>query len=733
MFFNELHLTFLKIRAIIKATYSNINLPLFGGRMEIFMEYLENRELSWLKFNKRVLEEAVDKNVPLLERLTFSAIYQSNLDEFFMVRVGSITDDEITNKNMHDSKTRMTPAQQLDAVFTAVRRLQPLAEEAYRKTMEELKPYGYEHVSFDTATAEELTFLELYFKRELKPFISGVLVNDSLPFPFLKNNEIYAAVQIRGKKDKDVVIGIVPVKHEHSERVIPLGEGGRRFILEEEVVLHFVQQLFKGYKVIDRTLLRVSRNADIMVSGKGADFRERMEELVAKRKKLAPIRLEISNDFSRAALDYICKKLKLKNERVFVSRIPLDLSYLFSFEAPKGHPELNYIHRTSQKSTSLSENKSVFSQVKSKDVLLSYPYESIDSSFIRLLRESAKDPKVTSIKITLYRLARSSKVIDALCTAAENGKDILVMIELRARFDEANNIEWSKVLQQAGCKVIYGPKNQKAHSKLLLIKRKAQNGTYDYLTQIGTGNYNEKTARLYTDLSLLTANRDIAEDAEKVFDCLENGTFVEETKALLVAPLCLRDPVIAMMDEQIAIAKNGGNGYIAAKINSLTDKVIIMKLIEASCAGVKIELVIRGICCLVAGVEGYTENITVRSIVGRFLEHSRIYIFGADPETCLMFISSADYMTRNTVNRVEVAAPILDKKIKKRISEMFRILMSDNVKARIMQNDGTYIHAEPTEGEAPLNAQEYFYEEAYKKATARKQRQEQLKNTRKSS
>lgn len=688
------------------------------------MEYLENRELSWLKFNKRVLEEASDPNVPLLERLTFSSIYQSNLDEFFMVRVGSITVEEKINKNLKENKTKMTPSQQLDAVFTAVRRLQPLAEDAYRKTMLELAPYGFEHVGFDTATKEELTFLELYFKRELKPFISGIIVNDVLPFPFLKNKELYVAVQIQSKKD--VAIGIVPVKHEHSERVIPLGNGGKRFILEEEVVLHFAHLLFKGYKIIDRTILRVTRNADIMVSDKDADFRDRMEELVAKRKKLAAVRLEISDDFSRAALDYICKKLKIKNVRVFVSRIPLDLSYLFSFSELSELSELKYDPRTPQKTAALSESRSVFSQVKSKDVLLSYPFESINSSFIRLLQESANDPKVTSIKITLYRLARNSKVIDALCTAADNGKEVLVMIELRARFDEANNIEWSKHLQLAGCKVIYGPKDYKAHSKLLLITRRAQGGGFDYVTQIGTGNYNEKTARLYTDLTLLTSDRDIAEDAEKVFECLQNGTFVEETQKLLVAPLCLRDPILAMMDKQIEIARNGGTGYIAAKINSLTDKPIIMKLVEASQAGVKVELVIRGICCLVAGVKGYTENITVRSIVGRFLEHSRIYIFGKNGTEQKIYISSADYMTRNTIRRVEVAAPILDEKLKKRIREMFRILMSDNVKARVMLSNGSYVHAERTADEEPVNAQEYFYDEAYKKAADKKVRQERL-------
>lgn len=694
------------------------------------MEYLENRELSWLKFNRRVLEEASDTNNPLLERLSFSAIYQSNLDEFFMVRVGSITDDEKSGKTKKDSKSGMNASQQLDAIFTAVRRLQPSAEETYRKTMSELSAYGFEHVNFQNTTKEEQTFLELYFKREIKPFISGIIVNNSLPFPFLKNKELYAVVQLNEKKG--ISIGIVPISHDHSERVIPLGNGGKRFILEEEVVLHFAHLMFKGYKVLDRAVIRVTRNADIMVSGKGADFRDRMEELVARRKKLAPVRLEISDDFSREALDYICKKLKIKNVRVFTSRIPLDLSYLFQLQELSDNPELHYIHRSSRKPASLADNRSVFAQVKSKDMLLSYPFESMNLSFIRLLQECAVDPKVTSIKITLYRLAKGSKVIDALCTASENGKEVLVMIELRARFDEANNIEWSKVLQKSGVKVIYGPKDYKAHSKLLLIKRKSTGGNFDYLTQVGTGNYNEKTSALYTDLMLLTCDREIANDAEKVFDCLQNGTFVEETNKLLVAPLCLRNKILAMMDEQINISRKGGQGYIGAKINALCDGTIIKKLVEASQAGVKIELVVRGICCLIPDVDGFTENITVRSIVGRFLEHSRIYIFGNEHTEQKIYIGSADYMSRNTIRRVEVAVPVENDKIKKRLWEMFRVLMSDNVKARTLMNDGTYLHAVPKENEPPVNSQEFFYEQAYSNLEIKQNRQEQLRINRES-
>ena len=693
------------------------------------MEYLENRELSWLKFNKRVLEEATAPENPLLERLSFSAIYQSNLDEFFMVRVGSLTDKVKTSPKKADASSGMTAAQQLDAVFTAVRRLQPAVEEAYRSTMEALAEKGFRHVTFDRATPEEQTFLELYFKREIKPFISGIVVNDAMPFPFLKNKEIYAAVQLSAKKG--VAIGIIPVNHDRSERMIPLGSGGKRFILEEELVLRFAHLMFKSYKVLDRALIRVTRSADIMVSGRGAEFRDRMEELVLQRTKLEPVRLEISDDFSREALDYICKKLKLKNVRVFTSRIPLDLSYLYQLQELDDDPQLHFTPRSPRKPAALSDSKSVFSQVKAKDILLSYPFESMNLSFIRLLQECASDPKVTSIKITLYRLARSSKIIEALCTAAEQGKDVLVMIELRARFDEANNIEWSKHLQKAGVKVIYGPRDFKAHSKLMLITRKAQGGGFDYVTQIGTGNYNEKTSAIYTDLMLLTADRAIAEDAENVFNSLINGTFIEHTNKLLVSPHALRPQILAMMDEQIELSRSGGSGYIAAKVNSLSDRVIISKLVEASQAGVKVELVVRGLCCLIAGVPGYTENITVRSIVGRFLEHSRIFIFGSEKKEQKIYIGSADYMPRNTIRRVEVAAPVEDESLKKRIREIFGAVMRDTVKARIMHSDGTYSHIElRREGDVPFNSQEFFYEEAYRRLEDKKNRQGTLRRNR---
>jgi len=682
------------------------------------MDYLENRELSWLKFNKRVIEEALDENVPLLERLKFSAIYQNNLDEFFMVRVGSLTEQSISDNDEREDKTEMTAKQQLDAIFTSVRRNQVFAEDAYRNTMQELLPYGFEHVTFETLTFEEKAFLDLYFKREIKPLMFSNVVDKEHPFPFLKNKELYVAVQFFAKKG--VKVGILPVKHEHFERLIPLDSTGKRFITAEEVILHYADTVFKNFKVIDRTIMRVTRNADIDCSHYSGDFRTFMSELVKSRKKLEPVRLELSGAFSHAALEFICKKLHLGNERVFYSRIPLDLSYLYGFEQMSDKSELRFPKREPQKAASVSDSRPMFSQIKAKDILLCYPYETFEP-FIRLLRESAADPKVTSIKITLYRLAKNSKVIDALCSAAENGKEVTVMIELRARFDEENNIEWSKQLQQSGCKIIYGPHNYKAHSKLLLIKRQIGSNT-EYVTQIGTGNYNEKTALLYTDLTLMTADADIAADAENVFECLQRNTFVEESKKLLVAPLCLQNRILEMCDEEMEIAKLGGSAYIGVKINSLTNREIIDKLAECSQAGVKIELFVRGICCLVPGIEGVTENVSVRSVVGRFLEHSRIYIFGP-PDRSKMYIGSADFMTRNTEKRVEVAVPILDRRIKNKIYGAFNIAFGNDIKARVMQNDGTYVKQVPADGETFINSQETLYDEAYKSAQAKKKRQ----------
>lgn len=615
----------------------------------------ENRELSWLKFNERVLEEAQDKRVPLLERLNFAAIFQSNLDEFFMVRVGSLYDQMLVNPKKKDNKTQMTAKKQLSAIFDKVNELEPMKDIAYKNIMLELMEHGVEQVNFRSASIEEQKYLEAYFKKEIKPLISPLIIDKKTPFPFLNNKQIYCALQIQSKSN--IKIGIIPASGQFN-RVILLN-GGKRFILAEDLILHYAPNVFKNYKIIDKTLFRITRNADITVEeglyDHDLDFREVMEELCKKRKKLHPVRLQLSETFSQPALEFLCKKLELNEEHIFYLKTPLDLSFAGDIADICNDPSLKFDKLVPQKSESIAETMNIIPQIKRRDILLSYPYESI-KPFIQLLNEAAKDPKVTDIKITLYRLAKNSQIIEALCDAAENGKNVLVLVELRARFDEENNIGWSRRLQDSGCNIIYGPRDLKVHSKLLLITRKIGQKT-EYITQIGTGNYNEKTSALYTDLSLMTANPDIGTDAERLFDALLNNRLIEESEHLLIAPLALRDPILQMIDEEIEFARNGEPAYVGIKINSLCDKTIIDKLIEASQAGVKIDMVIRGICSLIAGVEGFTENITVTSIVGRYLEHSRIYIFGTEKRRKI-YISSADYMTRNTIRRVEVAAPV---------------------------------------------------------------------------
>ena len=673
----------------------------------------DNRELSWLKFNERVLEEAEDKTVPLLERLMFSTIFQTNLDEFFMVRVGSIFDQMIVDKEYKENKTKMTSQQQLDAIFKRVREIEPQKDEAYNNIMQKLCKYGIEQVKFENTTDKEKEFLEQYFKKEIRPLIVPLVLDKRNPFPFLANKEIYAVVHLEGKSSTK--LGIIPVDSSF-ERMIPLGNNGLRFMLIEDLILHFAPGVFKNYKTIDKVLIRVTRNADITVEealfDQEVDFRDVMEELVKKRKKLAPVRIQLSNKFSQISLDYLCKKLNLSPEQIFYANAPLDITFSYKFAELCNNETLRFNKLTPQKPTCVALTRPMITQIKARDMLLSYPYESI-KPFIRLLNEAATDKNVVSIKITLYRLAKNSQVIEALVNAAENGKQVLVLVELRARFDEENNIGWSKRLQRAGCTVIYGPQDLKVHSKLLLITRK-MNDKVEYITQIGTGNYNEKTAALYTDFSLMTANTQIGIEANRVFEALSTGTLVEQSENLLVAPLCLQNRVLEMIDEEIRYAQAGKPAYIGLKLNSLTDKIIIDRLVSASQAGVKVDLLIRGICCLIAGVKDYTENITVTSIVGRFLEHSRIYVFGTENRQKL-YISSADFMTRNTLRRVEVAVPILDCKIRNRIWTMFKIMLKDNVKSRVQMPDGKYIRRIVNESCKLLNSQEYFFEEAIKK------------------
>ena len=673
----------------------------------------DNRELSWLKFNERVLEEAENTAVPLAERLSFAAIYQSNLDEFFMVRVGSLHDQFIVDPDFKENKTGMLVGEQIQAILKRVAELTPRKDRAYMDIMKSLAEYGFQQVDFRSLSAEEEQFLQAYFNSEILPLISPQVIDKRHPFPFLKNKEIYAAVSIESKSDGK--IGIIPASGNFS-RLIFLPGTERRFMLVEELILHYVGQVFQNYHIIDKTLFRVTRNADINVEealDHDLDFRQVMEELLKKRKKLSPVRLELSRNISKSTLDYLCENLELTPEQVFKIKSPLDMSFAFALKdkiAEAGCP-IFYNKAEPQKSMYVDPHEPMMKQIAKKDLLLSYPYESI-RPFIKLLNEAAEDESVVSVKITLYRVAKNSKIVEALVNMAENGKDVLVLVELRARFDEENNIGWSKRLESAGCRVIYGPENLKVHSKLLLITRK--NGSkVEHITQIGTGNYNEKTSNLYTDLSLMTANEDIANEAAQVFHALSIGNLVEDTKHLLVAPKSLQNKILDMIDDEISVAKAGGNAYLGFKLNSLTDKVIMDKLAEASQAGVRIDLIVRGICCLVAGVPGYTENISIISIVGRYLEHSRIYIFGTE-ERCRLYISSADFMTRNTLRRVEVAAPVYDPGIKERILGMFRIILSDNMKARRMNSNSIYTRKEVVG--MPIDCQEYFIKEAYDNA-----------------
>ena len=655
---------------------------------EIFM----NRELSWLKFNERVLEEAENIKVPLCERLSFAAIYQSNLDEFFMVRVGSLIDQELLGKGERENKTQMTAQEQIRAILPRVQELNTRKDIVYTQIMHSLEKQGVRLVDFHKITQQESARLRAYFQAEIEPLLSPSVIGKRQTFPFLRNRELYAVAALENKSGKKR-LGIIPCVNTGSGKIFSRlinVKGSDMYMLSEDLILHYMPRIFKGYQVKEKAIIRITRNADIDADAlydEDLDYRDFMEKLIKKRKKLAPLRLEIEGDLSGETV----KDLLRKNTQLFFEK------------------------RVPQKSPMFSQGQPILDQIRKEDKLLSYPYESI-KPFLQMLHEAANDPDVISIKMTLYRMARQSKVVEYLIEAAENGKEVFVLVELKARFDEENNIEWSRLLEDAGCRVIYGLDGYKVHSKLCLITKRSED-RIEYYTQVGTGNYNEKTSRLYTDLSFMTSNVQIGMEAARIFQALAMGQTPDELKHLLAAPNCLQNRVIEMIDGQIELAKSGQPSYIGLKMNSLTDKKIIDKLVEASQAGVKIDMVIRGICCLIPGVQGYTENISVRSIVGRFLEHSRIYIFGVK-ENARVYIASADFMTRNTLRRVEVAAPIENEKLKKLLLDMFDVMLHDNQKARVELPDTTYAMASALElqNDPPLNAQEYFYEKAYEAA-----------------
>lgn len=682
--------------------------------------YFDNRELSWLKFNQRVLEEAEDSRVPLFERLRFISIFASNLDEFFMVRVGSLYDQTLLKKekDKRDNKTHLTAQQQLSLISEKAAELLPRFETAYWQIMEQMKLYGAEHVRAEKLGEADKAYLLKHFVSDIQPLLFPTIVDKRHPMPFFANKAVYVLARLKSKKGNEY-FGIIPTRSEVFGRVVTLPGEGFRFLLTEELIAMFAHLAFSDYEILDRGTLRITRNADIDAKealDDDVDFRDVMEELIKKRRKLCPVRVEYSGYHNKDALAAFAEQAGLSLGKGFLFRLkcPLDFGFLSVLEERLSSDKSLFFDRlVPQPSAMIRPNEPMLKQIDRGDILLAYPYEAF-SPFIRLLEEAAHTPEVVSIKITLYRVARDSKIVDALIKASENGKEVLALVELRARFDEENNIGWSQRLERAGCNVIYGPESIKVHSKLLLITRKTGSGKIEYITQIGTGNYNEKTSALYTDLSLMTANQDIGAEASMVFNALSTNTLAEHTSKLLVAPLCLQNKIIEMIDFEIAAAERGEETFIGLKLNSLTDKALMEKLVEASQKGVKIRMVIRGICCLVAGVEGYTENIEITSIVGRYLEHSRIYIFGT-PERRKIYISSADFMTRNTLRRVEVAVPIYDTHVRQRILHIFDVLTKDNVKARKMLPDSTYVHVK-TVGE-PVDSQSAFIREAYENTT----------------
>ena len=678
----------------------------------------ENRELSWLRFNERVLEEAEDERVPLCERLTFLSIFQSNLDEFFMVRIGSLHDQNLLDKDARDSKTNMTPAEQMEAAIARSRELCKRRDRVFAALMERLGEQGISLIDFHHLPAQAEKKLQTIFRKEYIPLLSAQIMTKKQPIPFLAGKEIYAVALLSSKTEKEK-LGIVPCSRPHLPRLIAVPDRPGCYMLAEELILHYLPLMFPGHTIHSKTLLRVTRNADIdadAIYDEDLNYRDHMAEVVKRRKKLCPVRLELSRAVEPALMKRYCQLLNLTENQVFSYAAPLDVGFFSSFrDQLRTHADLFYAPRRPQESAAVDPDRPMLAQIDEKDILLHYPYESI-RPFLRLLNEAAADPAVTAIRMTLYRLAPESKVVEALAEAAERGKRVEVLVELKARFDEENNIAWSRRLEEAGCHVIYGIEHIKVHSKLCLITRQTASGVR-YITQIGTGNYDAKTSGLYTDLCYMTANQRIGEDALMVFRALLEGETVDHVPNLLVAPHCLQNKILDMIDGEIARAREGLDARIRVKINSLTDRTIIDRLIEAGKAGVRVEMIVRGINCLISGVPGETDNIHVISVVGRFLEHSRIYIFG-EGERARYYISSADWMTRNTLRRVEVACPIEDEDAKRRLETIFGVMWDDNASARDQTPDGSYRRRYPGVEET-RSCQNWFYDEAYRRALTR--------------
>ena len=669
--------------------------------------YTQNRELSWLKFNQRVLEEAKDSSVPLLERMKFVSIFTSNLDEFFMIRVGSLYDMSLTDNSTIDSRSGMNPKEQLDAIFAAVAPLYKERDKTYSEIKKLLNPYGVCGLSIKELEQQEKKYVKKYFKDQILPILSPQIVDANHPFPHLLNKELYVIASL--KQNGTSMIGIVPVPQFVSD-ILYLPGHDIRYIRMEKVIMEYLDVVFDKYEVSNKNYICVTRNADVSPDDEALeindDFRLLMQETLHKRRRMAVVRMETAEPLDKELEKYFCDKFKITPAQIYRTKMPMKLDYIFSImDKVPASLKRSLIDEpfTPQPSRYLTDGK-VIPQVKKKDILLSYPYESMDP-FLRMIKEAAYDPTVLTIRITIYRLAKKARLVEYLCAAAENGKEVTVLIELRARFDEQNNIDWSERLEEAGCRVIYGFEGYKVHSKICLITYRNRNNI-EYITQVGTGNYNEKTATMYTDVSLITADKGIGEDAAVFFKNMSIGNLNGSYQHIIVSPTSLKPKVLSLMDEEI---KKGTNGRIIMKMNSVTDVDFIQKVSEASNAGVKVDLIVRGICCILPGVKGYTENLHVTSIVGRYLEHPRIFLFGTGADQKI-YIGSADMMTRNTEKRVEVACPVYDETIRKQLTHMLKIMLADNVKARELKSDGKYYMKE--KGTSKVNSEEYFMREA---------------------
>lgn len=676
------------------------------GKQEI-LGYTQNRELSWLRFNQRVLEEARDETVPLMERMKFVAIFTSNLDEFFMIRVGSLYDMAAVDNKKLDTKSGMTPKQQLEAIYQAVAPLYKERDKTYAEIKKQLKPYGVCGLDFKELEQPEKKYVKKYFKEQILPVLSPQIVDPNHPFPHLLNKEIYVVANLR--QGSNTMTGIVPVP-QYIPEVLYLPGHDIRYIRMEKVIMEYLELVFDKYEVSDKNYICVTRNADISPDDEAyadnEDFRFIMKETLHKRRRMAVVRLETASPLGKEMEKYLCDRFKITPECIFRTKMPMKLGFIFAIadKIPDSMKRALIDEPFSpQPSASLADG-SVMEQVKKKDVLLSFPYESMDP-FLQLIREAASDPDVMTIKITIYRLAKKARLVEYLCAAAENGKEVTALIELRARFDEQNNIDWSERMEEAGCRVLYGFEDYKVHSKLCLITYRNKN-EIRYITQVGTGNYNEKTAKMYTDYSLITSDQEIGEDAAIFFKNMSIGNLDGVYDHLIVSPTSLKQKVLSLMDEEI---RKGEHGRIVMKMNSLTDMDFIRKVSAASQAGVKIDLIVRGICCILPGIQGRTENLSVTSIVGRYLEHPRVFVFGTGDDA-KVYIGSADMMTRNTEKRVEVACPLFDPKIRKKLMHDLNVMLADNVKARKMPSDGTY--RKKVQGERTVNAQETFMKEA---------------------